>query len=244
MHALEALYEYAAQKAIEDCRSEKIDSQLASIFNFHPFLDYLRNQIKPSDSTLLVELAQSNESAIAELCINLMHPLKEDEAIKQFLFESWELFNGKPCQMKIQLLGRLLDYEDLPIEMHKKLFQFVCEDKHQFLSYIISQINGGKEKILEVVMKRLRNNSFPQSKDWMYLCILMGVPYDQKLDAKKLVEECTRHVFLHGPYDCELDALSLIEKYALQGLSMNCAVAEYVRNDLHESYFGPADRII
>lgn len=67
-------------------------------------------------------------------------------------------------------MWRLLDYDDLAIDMHKDIYKFVIDNWNEWLPYIVNKF-GGKEKVFSSCQSRLRSPSFPKSKAWVYLCV-------------------------------------------------------------------------
>jgi hypothetical protein len=121
---------------------------------------------------------------MAELCINLMHPLREEKDVKELLFDLWKSSSSK-YNIKMQIMWRILDYEDISEEMHKSIYSFVRSNWEQWINYVVEKF-GGKNKVLESCQERLQNPAFPKSKAWVYLCIAVGS--DNTVEAKNLIE--------------------------------------------------------
>jgi hypothetical protein len=181
----EVLCRYLSKKAIDDLRNNKqLDEDLADALNSYPLLDCQRKHIIIEDKGWLKSLASSSQSHIAELCINLMHPLREEKDIKELLFDLWESSSSK-YNIKMQIMWRILDYEEISEEMHKSIYSFVRSNWEKWINYVVEKF-GGKNKVLESCQERLQNPAFPKSKAWVYLCIAVGS--DNTVEAKNLIE--------------------------------------------------------
>lgn len=178
----EVIFEYISEKAVEDLRHSKLSEDVADVLNFSNWLAYLRKFIKSDDKNWLIELAKT-DSHTAELCINLMMPVKNDEDVKKYLFNRW---TDASKNIKMQLVWRLTDYPDLSDDTHKDIYKFVCTNWDDWCVYTVKRF-GFADKAIEICKRRLGNRSYmPETKEWLYLCLAAGS--NNKSEAKKIIE--------------------------------------------------------
>jgi len=179
-----------AKQALQDLKNGKvIEDSLAYKLNSVPQVDYCRELIQDSDAEWLKSLASSSSKPlIRELAISLMHPLcrKNNRDIRAYLEHLWNV--SKEYNIKMQIMWRLLDYDDLPVDLHRDIYEnFVVPNWDKWLPYIVDKF-GGKEKVFSSCRERLNNpSSFPPSKAWVYLCAATGGKEEDKEMVRDLL---------------------------------------------------------
>lgn len=179
------------RQALQDLKNGKvIEDSLAYKLNSVPHVDYCRELIQDSDAEWLKSLASSSSKPlIRELAISLMHPLckKNNRDIRAYLENLWN--SSDEYNIKMQVMWRLLDYDDLPVDLHGGIYKnFVVPNWNKWLPYIVDKF-GGKEKVFSSCQKRLNNPSFPASKSWVYLCVATGCKGEEKENLKMLINQ-------------------------------------------------------
>ncbi len=133
-------------------------------------IDLLRNQIRSTDVPLLLELANDEDKPwCRSFAVSLMRSVESDTSIRDFLFRSWASETDYP--MRLAIMWRLLDYNDLDISMHRSIYKFVKTNWEQWKKDMRKWY--GPHKVLGSVEYRLADESFPKSKAWVYLCLAM-----------------------------------------------------------------------
>ena len=78
----------------------------------------------------------------------------------------------------------MLDIEGLPNEIHQSIYSFIKDNWDRF---IVDSRSWVKEDILEYSQERLKNQAYPESKSWLYLCLAST---SNKMDkVKALLDE-------------------------------------------------------
>lgn len=180
-----------ARSSMQDLRNGKvIDDGLAYKLNSVPLIDYCRELIQDGDAEWLKSIASSSTGPlIRELVISLMHPFckKNDRDIRAYLENLWNSSNE--YNIRMQVMWRLLDYDDLPVDLHRDIYKnFVVPNWDKWLPYIVDKF-GGKEKVFTSIQKRLQNPSFPVSKAWVYLCVSTGCKDEHKAETKNMIKQ-------------------------------------------------------
>lgn len=185
-------YRDIAEKACQDLRDGKIlDNELAYKLNSVPQVDYCRALIQDSDEGWLKNIASSPSvpPLTRELCISLMHPLcrKNNRDIRDYLENLWK--SSDQYNIKMQLMWRLLDYDDLTVDLHRDIYgNFVIPNWDKWLPYVVDKF-GGKEEVFSSCSRRLQNSDFPASKAWIYLCVASGCNKEELPEVKKLIKQ-------------------------------------------------------
>ncbi len=164
----EFVVKYVASKVIDDIRSNRIiDDDLAENIDCHPYVDCMRVIIEREDIPKLLVLIDSSSLHVGNLAINLLKKFDHDESVKSFLLSAWE--KEKRCERKYKLIWRILDNEDLDSAYHNEIYNFVRQNLHWFLEDQVRWY-GGKEQVLDGIKARLKDKTFPKTKNWVYLC--------------------------------------------------------------------------
>ena len=176
---------YICRKVFDDFKSQRpIDDTLAESLNQYPLIDSLRDVIELSDFVLLKDIVANSSIPLGNLAISLMRNIDRDDNVKDYLLFSFR--QATLYKRKIELLWRLLDGDQLPVSVHKEGYLFVSNN----LSIFIDDIRegcGGIDNVMNACKSRLADDSFPHSKDWLYLCTAMGSP--DKTAVANLLEE-------------------------------------------------------
>lgn len=174
----EKIYKYLAVKVMEDIQNgNDIDEDLAKEVSRYPIIDYLRTQVKEAHLKMIQNLIHNSSSNdVKRLGVSLLNNLIRDrkctEEIKAFLQGLWEKENN---ENKLYIMWKLLDLPDLDNHLHQEIYGFIKENWDAWLTKAVEWC-GGKDKVLDVVIARLNNPSFPKTKAWIYLCNALGSP--------------------------------------------------------------------
>lgn len=185
-------YKNIAEKAYQNLKNGTIiNDDLALKLNSIPQIDYCRSLIKDDDADWLKRLASSSSvaSLVRELCISLMHPLcrKNDRDTREYLEGLWK--SSDQYNIRMQVMWRLLDYDDLPVNLHRDIYKnFIVPNWDKWLPYIVEKF-GGKEKVFPSCNKRLQDPAFPSSKAWVYLCVASGCKKEEMPEVKKMIKQ-------------------------------------------------------
>ena len=164
---------------IADLRAKRIISEtLLAEVSKTPVLDHLRDRVRESDSEWLLKMALDDRESYYSLGISLLRPLQYDAAIRNFLFNLWQ--NDTSYKRRWWVMFRLLDYPELPIEIHRELFQFTKANWKQWIADVVNHF-GGSAELLNVLGARLQSPSWPQSKTWVRVLEALGASDKESL---------------------------------------------------------------
>jgi len=172
------LYKYMAEKALADLRSGgTVSPDLVTIFNSKKAQDVLRRFLKEEQVTedlgLLSNLAEHGHLPIRNFAISTLRVWKEDPEVKSLLFHLWDVHED--VSTRLNLLWRLLDYEDLSPTFRERLYTFVLDNWNAFLNLQQEFMGeGNPTTVLERVEERIKDKNFPKTKRWAYLCSAMA----------------------------------------------------------------------
>ena len=171
------LLKYIAKKVIEDIRNGRdLDEDLCDALCAYPEMDYLREVVRPDDADFIIDLWKSGKEPVRSLTFGLLHPLGNNEKVKEFLENLWEESTDYTIRMK--LLWPLLDNPYLDVEFHRSIYSFVDDNYKQFIADIIKFAKGD---VITYAKDRLEDKRFPESKAWIYLIIAASV--EENIDS-------------------------------------------------------------
>jgi hypothetical protein len=149
------------------------DETSADYLNRVPIIDALRKEITKDDlNEWLRETIKMVEGEVAGFYLSLLkiYSTSEDaiisREINEFLCKQWE--DANPF-LKAHLMWRILDYDKLSQEWHRKIFKFVFENWDTFKS-VSAKFLGTPQTIVNEALNRLGDFSYPESKKWATLC--------------------------------------------------------------------------
>ena len=167
--------------------SEKeFDTNILYFILKRPYIDLMRERINISDLSKLKELIYSFNPLKRELGLALLQKIKDHPAIKTFLLSLW--FESESYDQKMDVMFRILDYQDLSDEIHKDIYEFIQINWDRWITDCIKwHANNNASNILSAVKKRLEDKRFPISKAWIYLLMSTASPY--KKETSQLIEK-------------------------------------------------------
>lgn len=179
---------YLASKVIEDIRAGKLlSNDLASSINAREYVDHLRGAVEESDVNLLMRIFEKEPGPSGVLALTILKRFVHEPRVEQFVRELWRLMPpDAPFRRKVGIVSRLLDVNTLEPELHEELYEFVKHNLSPFLEWLTPWW-GGPDMVLPVCLARLKDEDFPASKHWLYLCGVLGSP-DKKAVAALLTE--------------------------------------------------------
>jgi len=182
------LAQYITEKIVCDLRCRrKLPEPVAAAINKYPLVDTLRLAVDEYDVPMLKSMVMSNSLEVGNLAVSLLRKFDRESSIKEFFLSAWkEAMRSSQTERQLHLMWRLLDMPDLTVSRHQEIYEFVRSNMDEFLEYT-TVWSGGPECVLEVCRTRLGDSSFPSTKAWGYLCIVMGSP--EKESANKLLQE-------------------------------------------------------
>jgi len=163
------ILDYLAGNVMDDLRrGMEFSDELIQSLSTYPSIDYIRKQVNKEDIHIIKKMTQSERLAIRRFGISLTRQLLKEREVRELLSNIWE--STDEYEIRRALMYRLLDLEDLSIEMHNEIYNFV---RKYWERWRIGQANwyGGRENILSVCLDRIKDPSYPESKAWVYLCI-------------------------------------------------------------------------
>lgn len=179
--------DYLAAKVIDDIRKGAIlSTDLIKVLCTVPIIDYLRREVEEKDIDYLMKYLQSEDNILVQFALALFQKNKDIPEVKEKLFLLWA--ESKTFDEKMNVMFRILDYPNVSIEIHTSIFDFIINNWDRWISEcIIWQAENDKNKILDSIKIRLKDNRFPASKSWVYL--LMATASPDKNELRNLINE-------------------------------------------------------
>ena len=185
------LAEYVALKILADLRSGNLPpSKVCSAMTTHQLVDVLRGELSHRDLPRLHALAvKAADDAKFALCVHVIQFVvieTRQRAIRAKLLQSlirlWQ--QKRKARHRIALMYAMTDFEDLPLQIHRRLFRFVLSHWNTNMQNM-RDFSGGASNVISVLTKRLADTRRPSSKRWLYL--LMACASDDSKAAHRLI---------------------------------------------------------
>jgi hypothetical protein len=171
-------------------KGNRPDEISADYLNRVPIIDALRKEITKDDlKEWLCETIKMVEGEAVGFYLSLLRgfTISSDAVVSQemneFLCKQWE---GASSFQKAHLMWRILDYDKLSHEWHRRIFKFVFENWDTF-KFVATKFLGSPHTIVNEVLHRLGDSSYSESQKWATLCCLPGVT-DNEEAAHSLIK--------------------------------------------------------
>jgi len=168
------ILDYLAKKVWEDLRSaQTLDVDLAAELNIQPIIDKLRKHVVPKDEPLLRRLIDSGDPVLFYFGISLLRTLGNQPHVRALFVSLWEKHPG--YEFRMPLMWRLLDYEDLELEVHEELYEFVRKNWDEWSDFCLNwYVQGNLDKLAATLEKRI--GEFTSSKAWTRIIMAEFIP--------------------------------------------------------------------
>lgn len=164
------LLSYLSEKIISDMREshfEKINELGDEILSNYKLVDALREKLNKNDLNILLKGIESDFDQMKGLFITLLKNYIDDPKVSEFLEKRW--LNARDFKEKNRIMFRLLEVKDLDTVSHNQFYEFINKNWEDFLFSVKNRCDG-EEHVMHYVVERLENKSFPEDKNWVYLC--------------------------------------------------------------------------
>lgn len=135
---------FTARKAMEDLRAGvALDQKLIDLLHEKRHMSCLRKEARDADLPLLLKLAGDDDEYVHKLAVGILQPWESRPEVKALFFELWNKWKGP--YPRINLMFRILDYEDLTPEWHSELYHYirVPENWKAFLNTQVGYMGEG-----------------------------------------------------------------------------------------------------
>lgn len=164
----EKIYNYLADKVIEDLNNDTLPSDIAEAMCFNPMNDYLRSKNTNTKEIILKLLEnKATNDQVKRLALMISRPHQQDPDIKDAIFKIWQTRSDN-IYLGFASIYRLLEYQDVTEDNKERFFTYIKNNWKEWrkivqLSYLETS------KVLPGARKRLNNPDFPSWKKWIYL---------------------------------------------------------------------------
>lgn len=175
---------YLADCILNDIRSgERLEPLLLTQLISRDFLTVVRRKINEKDADWL-ERSLANKTELLDFALAVVGPLQNTNNFRILLNKLWA-DKALSFSATNSLIYRLLDFHDLPEEMHHEIYRFLSKHRDVWKNYVIDFYQG-IDKCTQGSLQRLESDDFPLSKKWIYLCQLAWLSEETALVAKQL----------------------------------------------------------
>lgn len=147
-----------------------LDDELSDLVAYG-VTDHMRGLLDQGDADWLVPLVREGSTDARVFGLALLHGVKDVEGVRELVLDQWQ--RSDDYRVKMGAMWRLLDF-DIDRELHKQIYRFVRENWEPWVAHTARHVRYSE--ILSSVVARLGNESFPEAKAWVYLCVAMGAP--------------------------------------------------------------------
>jgi hypothetical protein len=167
-----AIANYLASKVIEDIRTGKqLSDGLAANLDASKYVVHLRNAVEESDVATLLNIIETQSEPFGLLALTMLKRHVNTKKVEMSLRELWR--RETRFRTKVGVTFRLLDLDHLEPAMHEELYAFIKQNLQPFLEWL-TWWSGGPDRVLPHCLSRLKDQTFPTSKHWLFLCRLPG----------------------------------------------------------------------
>lgn len=155
---------------------------VADYINRFSLIDEYRARVTAEDVPWLIEVVKNDSGMVGAFYLSLLRRYDQQEDVKAFLRDRW---SNAEAFFQAQLLWRILDDSNLPLEWHSRIFNFVLAEWEVFRD---SQVRFlGHQNVLVNGLRRVSDPTFPASKKWAYLCAIAAAAENQDA-ARQLIQ--------------------------------------------------------
>ena len=185
---------YLATHVIQDIRDGQLLSDgLAVDLDSAPYVRPLRNVVKESDIDILLAMAKTQSESCGLLAITMLKNFVNESKVEKALREMWQ--NESRFRTKVGVTFRLVDIEGLELAMHEELYAFIKQNLRPFVEWL-TKWAGGPNHVYPHCESRLNDPTFTESKNWLYLCRLLGSSDKAKVAALLKRYEASTNSFI------------------------------------------------
>jgi hypothetical protein len=167
---------FVADAIIDHLRSGNYPTDSEAIFlDRRPLIDGLRQRINENDIPRLLNIVRVESGPRAGLACSLLRNFVQQDQVKSCFEARWA---SATAFLKNRLMWRLLDIPELPQAWHRRFFDFILNEWSTFRDFNLV-FYGGSQQALGSILSRMMDQSFPDSKKWIYPCSAIGVVEDQ-----------------------------------------------------------------
>ena len=166
----EQLLKFLSKKLVAEIKKSNfsiIDELGHELLSNFKLIDSLREYIDQEDLNILEKGIESNYVQTRGLFITLLKDYINVEKVSNFLKHIWNKTND--FSEKNKIMFRLLEIDNLDTELLYSFYEFINTNWEKFLSSVVYR-TGGKDKVMDYVIRRINDCNFPEKKNWVYLC--------------------------------------------------------------------------
>ncbi|MDR3666072.1 MAG: hypothetical protein P4L35_04425 [Ignavibacteriaceae bacterium] len=163
--------DYSAENILMKIRNQNLlEKELVLQLNGRPYIDDLREMISVDDIKYLQIYIESPDNVYKQFALALLQNISSEPLVKDLFFKLWK--EAKTYDEKMNVMFRILDYEDLNQEIHENIYQFALQYWDQWINDCIKwQSKNNPDLVIANMTERLNDPRFPYSKKWIYLLI-------------------------------------------------------------------------
>lgn len=163
---------FVAEAVLAELRAGNYPSDTqADSLDRRPLIDMLREHILGTDIPWVLRLVTHESPKVAGLACSLARHHMKDSEVQHCFMNQWT--KGGPY-LKNRIMWRLLDVSDLPPRWREMFGEFIRLEWRVFGDFNRTFF-GPPDNALAQIASRLLDNTFPETKKWIYLYCIPSV---------------------------------------------------------------------
>jgi ABC-type nitrate/sulfonate/bicarbonate transport system ATPase subunit len=168
---------------------KKLSDKITYINNLI-YLDSARGEATQKDFAKYMKFIKESvgtpeeNSVLVEKSIDRLRKFTNDAAVNKELLSLWSSANKI---LKYKLVWDILNFEELSIDHHTRIFEFVFSNLVEFSELSFPFYKVEHSDLLHALYQRINDPEIPASKKWIYLCNLPAIK--DTTDALPLLRE-------------------------------------------------------
>jgi hypothetical protein len=163
---------FVAEAVLAELRAGNYPSDTeAESLDRRPLIDMLRGHILGTDIPWVLRLVSHELPKVAGLACSLARHHMKDPEVQRCFMNQWA--KAGPY-LKNRIMWRLLDMPALPAKWRENFVEFIRSEWQVFCDFNRTFF-GGPDNALAQIASRLVDNTFPETKKWVYLYCVPSV---------------------------------------------------------------------
>jgi hypothetical protein len=170
---LKPIYEYIAEKVLEDLETDSLDEKAGESMRFYPMNNFLRDAIIKKGRNNAVELVlkylENKDSIYGNqvrlLVLMISKPVQDAPQVKKIITDLWD--PHAPIDKAFTIIYRLLEYEDVTQQNQITFLKYIKDNWPEWRQKVRMSYSSD-QSIIDGASERITNPMFGDWKKWIY----------------------------------------------------------------------------
>lgn len=150
---------------------QSVERRFAQALLEYPLYDSLRLAVTVDDIDSVIDMDASTDQNTRYLAAALARGLPSNPRLANHYASKWVKTLNEDVRTRVQALFSATDYIDLPAYLHDDMYRYIRAHWKDWEAINREWYEYARGGIIAAAVERLKNPLFPQTKDWVYLCV-------------------------------------------------------------------------